>query len=157
MIARALIHHPKILILDEPTAGVDVELRHEMWVYLKQLNQQGITIILTTHYIEEVEQMCNQAVIIKEGEIIHKDYVRNLVKLLDKESYVITVQDMKDLNVIKEYQPRVVEKNVIEIELNREQKLNDCILRLIEARWVIADMHPKGRRLEQLFLKILKE
>ena len=157
MIARALIHHPKILILDEPTAGVDVELRHEMWEYLRVLNEQGITIILTTHYLEEVEQMCQKAAILKEGEIIHKDYVKNLVKLLDREVYVVTVQEVKDLKAIEEYRPRAVDKNVVEIEIERGQKLNDCILRLIEARWVITDIHPKGRRLEQLFLKILKE
>ena len=87
MIARALIHKPKILFLDEPTAGVDVEIRHEMWQYLRELNTAGMTILLTTHYLEEVEQMCRNAAIIKGGEIIMHDAVKNLVALMDREVY----------------------------------------------------------------------
>src|SRR3989338_756474 len=89
MIARALIHQPKLLILDEPTAGVDVELRYEMWEYLRSLNKNGVTILLTTHYLEEVEQMCRHAAIIKKGEIVINDRVKHLMQQVEKEIYTV--------------------------------------------------------------------
>lgn len=157
MIARALVHRPKLLILDEPTAGVDVELRHGMWEYLRDLNRQGVTILLTTHYLEEVEQMCRNAAIIKKGEVIKHDQVRNLVKLLDKETYVVTVQEIHGLEKIKEFNPTVVDHNTFEVELNHKEDLHDFILQLTEAPMVLVDLRPKGHRLEKLFLNILQE
>jgi ABC-2 type transport system ATP-binding protein len=156
MIARGLIHHPKLLILDEPTAGVDVELRIGMWDYLKEINAKGTTILLTTHYLEEVEQMCRYAAIIKEGEIVHEDSVRNLTQMLKEEIYVITVDEMKSLTSVESFDPKVVDQNTIEVEVDRKEELNDLMSKLIASGFVITDIHPKSRRLEKLFLKLLK-
>lgn len=155
MIARALVHHPKLLILDEPTAGVDVELRIGMWEYLKEINAKGTTVLLTTHYLEEVEQMCRNAAIIKDGEIIHQDSVRNLTQVLQEETYVIIVQEMKPLDRIQSYGPAQVDANTLEVEINREEDLNELIVRMMASGFVIKDIHPKSRRLEKLFLKLL--
>lgn len=155
MIARALVHHPKLLILDEPTAGVDVELRIGMWEYLKEINARGTTVLLTTHYLEEVEQMCRNAAIIKDGEIIHQDSVRNLTQVLKEETYVIIVQEMKPLVRIQSFNPVQVDTNTLEVEINREEELNELIVRMMASGFVIKDIHPKSRRLEKLFLKLL--
>lgn len=155
MIARALVHHPKLLILDEPTAGVDVELRIGMWEYLKEINAKGTTVLLTTHYLEEVEQMCRNAAIIKDGEIIRQDSVRNLMQVLKEETYVIIVQEMKSLERIRSYDPVQVDANTLEVVINREEELNEFIMRLMASGFIIKDIHPKSRRLEKLFLKLL--
>lgn len=155
MIARALVHHPKLLILDEPTAGVDVELRIGMWEYLKEINSRGTTVLLTTHYLEEVEQMCRNAAIIKDGEIVRQDTVRNLMQVLKEETYLIIVQEMKPLDQIRSYGPIQVDANTLEVEINREEELNEFIMRLMASGFVIKDIHPKSRRLEKLFLKLL--
>jgi ABC-2 type transport system ATP-binding protein len=157
MIARGLIHHPKLLILDEPTAGVDVELRHGMWDYLRQLNEQGVTIILTTHYLEEVEQMCRHAAIIKEGIIYKHDKVSNLVQSLEEEVYAVTVEEIKNIQRLAHFQPVVKDGNVFEVELNRREKLHDFLVQLTEAGMTMTDIRPKGHRLEKLFMNILKE
>ncbi len=156
MIARALIHHPKMLILDEPTAGVDVELRYGMWEYLRDINRQGTTIVLTTHYLEEVEQMCKNAAIIKEGEIVRNDTVRNLIAFLPQDTYCISVKEMHDLSTVQKYKPVAKDNNVLEIEVQKREELNDVLIKLVEAGFVITDVHPKGNRLEKLFLQILK-
>jgi ABC-2 type transport system ATP-binding protein len=155
MIARALVHHPKLLILDEPTAGVDVELRIGMWEYLKEINAKGTTILLTTHYLEEVEQMCKHAAIIKDGEIIHRESVRNLMRIMQEETYVITVGEMKSLEKIQSYKPVAVDANTLEVEIKRAEELNELILGLVASGFVIRDIHPKSRRLEKLFLRLL--
>lgn len=155
MIARALVHHPKLLILDEPTAGVDVELRIGMWEYLKEINGKGTTILLTTHYLEEVEQMCRYAAIIKEGEVIHQDSVRNLTQLLHEETYVIIVDEMKSLETMAFFKPNVIDGHTMEVKINRREELNELIVRLISSGFIIKDIHPKSRRLETLFLKLL--
>ncbi len=155
MIARALVHKPKLLILDEPTAGVDVELRIGMWEYLKEINAQGTTILLTTHYLEEVEQMCRYAAIIKDGEIVKQDSVRNLTRILQEETYVVTVVEMKPLDSVQSYRPVVADQNTLEVEITRKEDLNALITKLMAAGFVITDIHPKSRRLEKLFLKLL--
>ena len=157
MIARALVHQPKLLILDEPTAGVDVELRHGMWEYLRELNRQGTTILLTTHYLEEVEQMCRDAAIIKNGEIVRNDKVKNLVQLLDKETFVVTIKEKGALARLQGFRPVVVDDNTLEFELNKDQTLNDLMEQFIKSGVVVTDIRPQGHRLEKLFLNILRQ
>jgi ABC-2 type transport system ATP-binding protein len=156
MIARALIHQPRILFLDEPTAGVDVEIRHDMWEYLRELNQQGMTVILTTHYLEEVEQMCRNAAIIKSGEIIKKDSVKKLVGLMDREVYVVSVQKVKDITSMSVYKPKVIDETTLEVELGRQETMQNFVLHLAQTGMIMTDIRPKGHRLEKLFLEILK-
>ena len=157
MIARALVHKPKLLILDEPTAGVDVELRHGMWDTLRELNTRGTTILLTTHYLEEVEQMCRNAAIIKNGTIIKNDRVKNLIMLLEQETYVVHVKEIRPVEKLKEFNPRVIDENTLELELNKKEALNDVIVKISSAGMTVVDMRPKGNRLEKLYLSILKE
>ena len=156
MIARGLIHHPRMLILDEPTAGVDVELRHGMWQYLSEINAQGTTILLTTHYLEEVEQMCHNCAIIKEGDIVLKDNVRNLLRTIPQDTYRVTVKEMLSLEGVRAYNPVKIDEHTIDIEIQKREELNELILKLAQSGFVITDFHPKGNRLEKLFLEILR-
>jgi len=156
MIARALIHKPRLLILDEPTAGVDVELRHGMWKYLRELNNQGVTVLLTTHYLEEVEQMCRRAAIIKEGEIIKNERVSQLVKLLDEETFKVTVRELRPLEHLRMFKPRIIDEHTMEVRLTQKETLNDFINALSRNGMIVVDIRPQGHRLEKLFLNILK-
>jgi ABC-2 type transport system ATP-binding protein len=158
MIARALVHNPKLLILDEPTAGVDVELRYGMWQYLNELNAQGTTILLTTHYLEEVEQLCKNAAIIKEGEIIKNDSVKNLVNSLDTESYLLNiikigkaVSDLKDFTITK------ASDDTLEIDIKKGQNINQLIKELDNQDIKVTNIQPRENRLEKLFLNILSK
>jgi len=155
MIARALVHKPKVLVLDEPTAGVDVQLRFGMWDYLRELNAKGVTILLTTHYLEEVQQMCRNAAIIKEGEIVRLDTVKNLNHLIKEETYVIAVKKMESMAGIEIYKPLRVDDHTLEVDLNRDEQLNDLLIKLINNGFDITDVHPKGQRLEKLFLSLI--
>ena len=141
MIARALIHKPKLLILDEPTAGVDVGLRHGMWDYLKKLNKEGVTILLTTHYIEEAEALCRNVAIIKEGEIVTSEPVREMIKSMERHTYVAQLDDDSTMEVI-------VEKG---------QTLNEVMKDLDDKGISVVEISPKGNKLEQLFLNITKK
>ena len=157
MIARALVHKPKLLILDEPTAGVDVELRHEMWEYLRDLNRRGTTILLTTHYLEEVEQMCRNAAIIKNGEVVRNDKVKNLIRVLDKEIFLVTVKERKAIEGVQGFAVNFIDDMTLEVEMTQQQTLNDLMGQLTSAGLVVTDIRPQGHRLEKLFLNILKE
>ena len=157
MIARALIHKPKLLFLDEPTAGVDVELRFSMWEYLKELNQSGMTIFLTTHYLEEAEQLCRNVAIIKNGKIIIHDHINNLLASLEEETYVIHVNDTNAVSLLENYQTRIIDTSTFEVDLNKKESLNDFIEQLSQKGIKLVDIRPKGNRLERLFLKLLKD
>lgn len=156
MIARALVHRPKLLILDEPTAGVDVELRHGMWEYLRDLNRKGTTILLTTHYLEEAEQLCKNVAIIKEGEIVKSGSVKDLLSSLEKNTYVVTVNKVIDNHTIQDFDLKIVDENTLEIDLGLNQNISEMITLLNENGIKVTDLRPKGNRLEQLFLHILK-
>jgi len=155
MIARGLIHHPRMLILDEPTAGVDVELRHGMWEYLREINASGTTILLTTHYLEEVEQMCRNCAIIKEGEIVRRDSVRNLLMTIPQDTYRVTVKEMLSLEGVRSFNPVKIDEHTLDVEIQEREELNELILKLAQGGFVITDFHPKGNRLEKLFLNII--
>ena len=151
MIARALILEPKLLILDEPTAGVDVLLRQQTWDYLKKLNQSGITILLTTHYLEEAEQLCDQIAVIKKGEIVICDRKENLLKSLTQKTYILDF-DRKP-QVINGYQCQVVE-NSLEVTLTKGQKLQQLLSDLNQSAELL-DIRHKSNRLEQVYLDLL--
>jgi len=156
MIARALMHKPKLLILDEPTAGVDVELRHGMWDYLRELNAGGTTILLTTHYLEEVEQMCKHVAIIKTGEIVKNDSVKALLASLETQSYILTVSSLHGYKKISEFKISEIDENTLEAQVDFGSTLTKLVADLSAAGIEVTDMRPKNNRMEQLFLNILK-
>ena len=154
MIARALIHQPKLLILDEPTAGVDLELRLGMWEYLKELNESGTTIILTTHYLEEVEQLCKNMAIIKSGKIVTQGSVSQLLKSVEQETYHFEVSDTTNIeSIIKD--SKIIDSSVFELKVNQKDGLNKVLLNLDEAGIKIFGIRPQGNRVEELFLSTL--
>lgn len=157
LIARALIHEPKLLILDEPTAGVDVELRRGMWDYLKELNKNGTTILLTTHYLEEVEQLCKNMAIIKEGIVFKQDSVKNMLRTLEMEKYMVDVRNVKNDTKIKGYEIKVIDKTTLEVDVKADQPITDLIKALDKADIQVNDIRPKSNRMEQLFLNALHE
>lgn len=157
MIARALIHKPKLLILDEPTAGVDVELRRSMWEFLQKLNQEGVTIILTTHYLEEAEQLCKNLAIINHGKIIEEGSVKNLLGKLHKETYVVDTFDAVDAVLMPELQALGIEKiesTVLEISVDMNQSVNDVLRNFDEFGIRVRSIRSKTNRLEELFVNL---
>lgn len=157
MIARALVHNPKLLILDEPTAGVDIELRRSMWVFLRKINQQGTTIILTTHYLEEAENLCRNIAIIDKGKIIENTDMKSLLNRLDKETFVLDLKKPLTsptlLNGIDYHQ---VDATTIEVELDRDESLNGLFTELTQRGIEISSMKNKVNRLEELFLTLVE-
>ncbi|MCC7432115.1 ABC transporter ATP-binding protein [Candidatus Peregrinibacteria bacterium] len=155
MIARALMHQPKLLILDEPTAGVDVELRHGMWNYLRELNNAGTTILLTTHYLEEVEQMCRNVAIIKQGEIIKNDSVKGLLNSMESQVYTVSVDRIGEMDKVRDFEVSGVDENTIEVIMKKGMTLSALVDALRYAGMEATDVRPKNNRLEQLYLNIL--
>ncbi|WP_067100653.1 ABC transporter ATP-binding protein [Marinomonas atlantica] len=157
MIARALIHEPKILILDEPTAGVDIELRRSMWEFIKELNEQGTTIILTTHYLEEAEQLCRNIAIINSGEIVENTSVKALLKTISSETFVLDLADSIDSIELPNYDIRIVaDGSTIEVAIDKGQNLNDVFEYLSAKQIKVLSMRNKSNRLEELFVKLIK-
>jgi len=156
MIARALIHKPRLLILDEPTAGVDIELRRSMWEFMDQINQQGTTIILTTHYLEEAERMCNNVAIIDEGEIIKNTSMKSLLKSLNSETFIFYLRDDISLPPVLEGFAKtiLIDSHTLEVEVPESRSLNDLIQQLDNQQIVVDRMRNKVNRLEELFITI---
>ena len=153
MIARALMHNPKLLILDEPTAGVDIELRRSLWDFLRELNQQGTTIILTTHYLEEAETLCRNIGIIQQGQIIENTSMKALLAKLETETFLLDLSENRPL-VIDDYPFKWVDETTIEVEVKRRQGLNKLFQQLSEQQIEVLSMRNKSNRLEELFMNL---
>lgn len=156
MIARALMHNPKLLILDEPTAGVDIELRRSLWDFLRELNQQGTTIILTTHYLEEAENLCRKIGIIQHGKLIENTSMKSLLAKLETEIFVLDLQNMPQNRplVIEYYPHKLLDENTLEVEVQRAQGLTNLFTQLTAQNVEVLSMRNKSNRLEELFLKM---
>ena len=154
-IAKALVHDPEIIILDEPTAGVDVELRHDLWTYLQELHRDGKTILLTTHYIDEAELLCERVGIIDNGRLIVEDSVNNLKKLVNKSSIVIHLKnDINDINFLGGFDYHISEKKVFIQTESPNLDLPKIILKFSEASINIEDVHIPQTSLEDVFLDL---
>ena len=157
MIARALVHEPRLLILDEPTAGVDIELRRSMWEFLREINQQGTTIILTTHYLEEAEQLCRTIAIIDQGEIVENTDMKSLLRKLDKETFVLDVSgDLEKITNITGYQYQLVDDHSLEVEVSKGQTMNPLFSELTQNGIAINSLRNKANRLEELFVSLVE-
>lgn len=159
MIARALIHEPKILILDEPTAWVDVELRKSMWEFIQELNSNWTTILLTTHYLEEVEALCKNVAIINKWQIIENTSVKNLLSKLDEEIIVLSTNkeiSSLDKELIENFSIKILSENEIEATISKKHNLNDLFNTLTKFDIQINSFRNKVNRLEKLFLDITK-
>ncbi|WP_051786275.1 ABC transporter ATP-binding protein [Endozoicomonas numazuensis] len=158
MIVRALIHQPKLLILDEPTAGVDIELRRSLWDFLREINEQGTTIILTTHYLEEAEQLCRNIGIIDNGEIVENTSTKALLSKLQQESFVLDLNEpINDLPTFVGYSVKKIDSYSIEVEVGKDQGVNDLFQQLSECRIEVASMRNKSNRLEELFVSLTSD
>ncbi|EAE9319418.1 ABC transporter ATP-binding protein [Listeria monocytogenes] len=157
MIARALMHEPKLLILDEPTAGVDIELRREMWTFLRELNESGTTIILTTHYLEEAEMLCRNIGIIQSGELIENTSMKSLLSKLQFETFIFDLEPYEEAFKITGYNHVFEDKQTLSVEVERNQGVNHIFEQLSEHGIKVLSMRNKSNRLEELFLKITEE
>jgi len=160
MIARALAHEPRLLILDEPTAGVDIELRRSMWEFLTEINANGTTIILTTHYLEEAEQLCRNIAIIDEGAIIENTSMKSLLAELDSQTFILdassTITEVPELKLENVYVNKTDDKG-LEVTVSHGRSINEVFTQLDKAGVSITSMRNKSNRLEQLFLSRLNE
>ncbi|QBG36876.1 ABC transporter ATP-binding protein [Litorilituus sediminis] len=157
MIARALMHEPKMLILDEPTAGVDIEIRRAMWDFLRELNKQGITIILTTHYLEEAEMLCRNIAIIDGGKIVEHTTMKGLLAQLDTETFVLDLVPVKGEVTLSGVESRLLDDHTLEVDLNKNQALNQVFTQLSEQGIEVLSMRNKSNRLEALFVNLINE
>ncbi len=156
MIARALVHEPRLLILDEPTAGVDIEMRRSMWQFLRELNARGTTIILTTHYLEEAESLCRNIAIINHGEIVEHSSMKALLSKLHREVLVLdTVESMKAAPTIPGFSVGQVDEHTLEVEIAKGQAVNDVFSALSQQRLTVKSMRNKANRLEELFVNLV--
>lgn len=157
MIARALMHEPKLLILDEPTAGVDIELRREMWEFLRELNHAGTTIILTTHYLEEAEMLCRNIGIIQSGELIENTSMKALLSKLQFETFIFDLAPYDKKPEIIGYTSILEDERTLAVEVERDQGVNGIFEQLSAQGIIVLSMRNKSNRLEELFLKITEE
>jgi ABC-2 type transport system ATP-binding protein len=157
MIAKALIHEPKLLILDEPTAGVDIELRREMWDFLKEINTNGTTIILTTHYLEEAEQLCKNIGIIDHGEIVVDTSMKDLLRKLDVQGFVLDLEEPLDNEpMIEGYNLRLDDPLTLVTAINKDKSINNLFDELNKIGIKVKSMRNESNRLEELFIETIK-
>jgi ABC-2 type transport system ATP-binding protein len=156
MIARALVHEPKLLILDEPTAGVDIEIRRSMWEFMREINGRGTTIILTTHYLEEAESLCRHVAIIDEGLIVESGQMGALLGRLNVETFVLNLrQPLAELPGVSGYTLRRVDASTLEADVSKDRGLNDLFQQLSARGIVILSLRNKVNRLEELFIRLV--
>ncbi len=156
MIARALMHEPKLLILDEPTAGVDIELRRSMWEFLKDINQQGVTIILTTHYLEEAENLCRNIAIINKGRIVENTSMKALLSKLTKETFVLDLANSAKVEQLDGFTVRQLDDRTLEIDVEKGQGVNAVFTALTAKGVEVLSMRNKANRLEELFVSLVE-
>ena len=155
MIARALMHNPRLLILDEPTAGVDIEIRRSMWKFIREINQNGTTIILTTHYLEEAETLCRNIAIIDQGEVVENTSTRELLSRLQRETYVMDLVDpMDSLPTFARGKWILTDPRSLEVDISKELGINGVFAQLNKEGIRVASMRNKSNRLEQFFLNM---
>ena len=156
MIARALVHEPRLLILDEPTAGVDIEIRRTMWEFLRAINERGVTIILTTHFLEEAENLCRNVAIIDKGRIIEHDLISNVLRKLQTETFVL---NLRGAAAVAPQLPgcavTLVDARTLEVEVSKDHSLNDIFVRLAAQGMDVVSMRNKVNRLEELFMRLV--
>ncbi len=158
MIARALMHEPRLLILDEPTAGVDIEIRRSMWEFLREINQRGTTIILTTHYLEEAETLCRNIAIIDGGRIIERDRMSNLLRRLHSETFVLSLrQPLTVAPALERYPVKLIDETTIEVEVSKQENLNDLFARLSVLGIEVLSLRNKVNRLEEIFMRLVEK
>lgn len=158
MIARALVHEPRLLILDEPTAGVDIELRRSMWSFLTGLNAQGITIILTTHYLEEAEQLCRNIGIIDHGTIVENTSMKSLLKKLHVETFLLDLKDsLTSLPQLAGYPARLVDHHTLEVQVDKSQGITELFRQLSALNIDVVSLRNKTNRLEELFVSLVEK
>lgn len=155
MIARALIHEPKVLILDEPTAGVDVELRTTMWEFIKEINENGTTIILTTHYLEEAEELCKNIAIIDNGKIIENTSMKNLLKRADSQTVVLDLKsEIKKVPNLGTCEVKLIDTSTIEVKFSKDISISKIFNKLDKVGIEVNSMRNKRNRLEELFIEL---
>ena len=158
MIARALMHEPKLLILDEPTAGVDIEIRRSMWDFLRNINDEGTTIILTTHYLEEAENLCRHIAIIEGGRIIERDSMSNVLRKLQTEAFLFNLSESRAAAPrLEGFKADLIDDHTLEVEVCRGQSLNDIFAQLSAQNVRITSMRNKVNRLEELFIRLVDD
>jgi len=158
MIAKALIHEPKLLILDEPTAGVDIELRREMWTLLKEINTNGTTIILTTHYLEEAEQLCRNIGIIDQGQIVIDTSMKDLLSKLDVQGFVLDLEEpLDEAPAIDNYSLRLDDPLTLVTAINKDSSINNLFNELNKLNIKVKSMRNESNRLEELFIEMIKK
>ena len=156
MIARALVHEPRLLILDEPTAGVDIEIRRSMWSFLKRINEAGTTIILTTHYLEEAEELCRHVAIIDEGQLIEDAPMSRVLRQLQTEYFVLSLAEALPADFeLERFKAKVREDGDVEVAIGPETTLNDLFTTLTSMNMTVASLRNKANRLEELFMRLV--
>lgn len=157
MIARALVHEPRLLILDEPTAGVDIEIRRSMWEFLRTINAQGTTIILTTHYLEEAENLCRYIAIISDGLTVASSELKPLLMKLHVESFVLNIkQTLAQVPVLSGYALQLIDESTLAVDISKEQSLNDLFQQLAAQQIEVVSMRNKTNRLEEMFMHLVE-
>jgi ABC-2 type transport system ATP-binding protein len=157
MIARALMHEPQLLILDEPTAGVDIEIRRSMWDFLREINDRGTTIILTTHYLEEAETLCRNIAIIDGGRIAERDRMSSLLSRMNTETFVLNLREpLVAVPELSCYPVTLVDPHTLEVEVSRDKSVNDIFLRLTQLGIQVVSMRNKVNRLEEIFMRLVE-